>query len=239
MWRIEEYQKFVSTPCPKHLHKVGGEGKGVLYEETRVIGHSEERRGWKTDYDTPGGEIQMEFDANIKPGCHPLCNLDTKTGFEVKHNLVIELIVAEEFCPTRNAKVITPTGAARVLRMHFQLLVTERSGLGISWDEEMPPVYNDVPESPPGYFTRDSSCTIEDYCGSPLPPLPQYADLEHLDAPTPSDPPSCPDDLSLTRQRTRLTAEDLFAEPQIIENNHRDLEHQDTDQDAGQGSVHN
>jgi hypothetical protein len=24
-------------------------------------------------------------------------------------------------------------------------------GLGISWDQEMPPVYDDVPPSPPGY----------------------------------------------------------------------------------------
>jgi len=48
---------------------------------------------------------------------------------------------------------VHPTGAARVLRMQFHLLVTERSGLGISWDEEIPPVYENIPASPPSYGT--------------------------------------------------------------------------------------
>ncbi|AGO12843.1 AaceriACR291Cp [[Ashbya] aceris (nom. inval.)] len=38
----------------------------------------------------------------------------------------------------------TPTGAARVLRMQFKLTMTERSGLGISWDDEVPPKYQQV-----------------------------------------------------------------------------------------------
>lgn len=48
--------------------------------------------------------------------------------------------------------ISVPTGAARVLRMQFRLNVTERSGLGISWDEEVPPIYQDVRLlSPPSY----------------------------------------------------------------------------------------
>ncbi|SCU96428.1 LAMI_0F06524g1_1 [Lachancea mirantina] len=44
------------------------------------------------------------------------------------------------------------TGAARVLRMQFRLTITERSGLGISWDDEVPPTYQDVRLlSPPSY----------------------------------------------------------------------------------------
>ncbi|SMN20035.1 similar to Saccharomyces cerevisiae YOR322C LDB19 Protein involved in regulating the endocytosis of plasma membrane proteins by recruiting the ubiquitin ligase Rsp5p to its target [Maudiozyma saulgeensis] len=53
-----------------------------------------------------------------------------------------------------NSKVVSvPTGAARVLRMQFRLNVTERSGLGISWDEEVPPIYQDVKDAqnPPNY----------------------------------------------------------------------------------------
>lgn len=50
--------------------------------------------------------------------------------------------------------VSVATGAARVLRMQFRLNVTERSGLGISWDEEVPPIYQDVKHSaPPNYET--------------------------------------------------------------------------------------
>jgi hypothetical protein len=182
MWRIEEHQKIVSTACQKHAHKIGGEGKGVLHQETRIIGHNEEKTGWKTDFDTAGGEISMNFEANINPAANAVCDMEAPGGLEVKHNLVIELIVAEEFCPNRNTRLITPTGAARVLRMQFHLHVTERAGLGISWDEEMPPVYEDVPASPPGYTKPDDAQTfIEDYNGSPL-PLPDYADLERMDS---------------------------------------------------------
>jgi hypothetical protein len=41
--------------------------------------------------------------------------------------------------------------------MQFTLVVTEKSGMGISWDEEQPPVYEDVPNSPPGYPRMEES----------------------------------------------------------------------------------
>src|SRR5699024_7684145 len=128
-----------------------GPAKGILHQETRILGQNEERRGWKSDFDTAGGEVTMEFEASIKPGGEPVCDLATPGGLEIRHNLVIELIVAEEFCPNWHTTLFPPTGAARVLRMQFHLPVTEGPGLGISWDEEMPPVYGDVPASPPGY----------------------------------------------------------------------------------------
>ncbi|KAF9891782.1 hypothetical protein FE257_003263 [Aspergillus nanangensis] len=209
MWRIEEHQKIVSQACAKHAHKIGGEGKGVLHQETRIIGHNEEKDGWKTDFDTAGGEIAMQFDASINPLSNPVCDLEASGGLEVKHNLVIELIVAEEFCPNRNTRLITPTGAARVLRMQFHLHVTERSGLGISWDEEMPPVYEDVPASPPGYtMLNGASAPLEDYRGSPL-ALPEYAELERMDS-LRLDSDSTH---SSIRGRSILTNDDLIAEP--------------------------
>lgn len=69
----------------------------------------------------------------------------------VAHVLVIEMIVAEEYGVNVLSRGCTPTGAARVLRMQFHLCVTARSGLGVSWDEEAPPMYEDVPGGPPGY----------------------------------------------------------------------------------------
>ena len=35
--------------------------------------------------------------------------------------------------------------------MHFGTILTERAGIGISWDNEAPPIYQDVPPSPPAY----------------------------------------------------------------------------------------
>ena len=171
-WRIDEHSKIISAACPKHAHKVGGEGKGVLHQDNRVIGGEDMKNGWKTDFDSPGGLIEMEFMAAIKPGVKPLCDVESPTGLAVTHNLVVELVVFEEYCPSKNTKLVTPTGTARVLRMQFTLVVTERSGMGISWDEEMPPVYEDVPLSPPGY----QKMGIEDYDGEPFP----YEELDSL-----------------------------------------------------------
>lgn len=56
--------------------------------------------------------------------------------------------------------ISVPTGAARVLRMQFRIIVTERSGLGISWDEEVPPIYQDIKLlSPPSYEKISRSLT--------------------------------------------------------------------------------
>lgn len=48
--------------------------------------------------------------------------------------------------------------------MQFRLCVTARPGMGISWDEEQPPVYENVPDSPPSYGTiiQDVDITSED-----------------------------------------------------------------------------
>lgn len=45
------------------------------------------------------------------------------------------------------------TGVARVLRMQFRVCLTERSGMGLSWDMEVPPTYEAVKseEQPPDY----------------------------------------------------------------------------------------
>ncbi|KAL6942053.1 hypothetical protein ACO0QE_003217 [Hanseniaspora vineae] len=48
--------------------------------------------------------------------------------------------------------ISVPTGAARVLRMQFRITFTERSGIGIPWDDEVPPTYQDIKYlSPPSY----------------------------------------------------------------------------------------
>lgn len=160
-WRIDENSKMISEACKTHAPKIGGEGKGVFHEHTLELGRDDVKEGWKTDYDTEGGDIEVEFKAGIRPGSHPLCDVESPTGYSVCHTLAIEIIVAEEHL-LKNYKHPVPTGSARVLRMHFKLIVTERAGLGISWDEEQPPMYDDVPGSPPTY------AKITDYVGEPL-----------------------------------------------------------------------
>jgi hypothetical protein len=193
MWRIEEHTKMVSKPCSKHEHRVA-EGKAVQNEDVKKVGEDDLKSGWKTDFDTQGGEITLEFDAalSVRNNHKAVCDVDSPAGLAVTHTLVIELIVAEEFCPYKARALITPTGAARILRMSFKLVVTERAGMGISWDEETPPVYEDVPDSPPGYGNADKNdgafggAIIEDYDGPEL----EYVDLERLPSRNPDDPPT-------------------------------------------------
>lgn len=169
-WRIDETFKTISEACKKHAAKIGGEGKGVFHEDVREIGRQEIRDGWKTDFETEGGQIECEFPVSLIPGSNPLCDVESPTGLGITHNLAIEIIVAEEQSSHRNPGQGIPTGSARVLRMHFKLVVTERAGLGISWDEEQPPMYDDVPVSPPTYAKADT------YEGDPLP----EEDLERM-----------------------------------------------------------
>lgn len=170
-WRIEEHSHVVSAACIKHAHKVGGEGKGILNDSDRTIGSDEIKLGWKTDLDTPGGQVEMEFKAQIDANRHPICDVESSNGLSASHTLVLEIIVAEEQVATKGNRYPTPTGGARILRMQFKLVVTERAGQGISWDEEMPPMYEDVERSPPGY-TR-----LENFEGE----LPQLELDEELD----------------------------------------------------------
>lgn len=145
----------ISPACAKHAAKSGaveGERKGMAHTETKLLNTDELKSGWKCDYSAgASGSIEMMFPFSIRGDMTPLCSLKAEDGTEVSHALIVEMIVAEEFAPIKKPSQITPTGAARVLRMHFNTTVTERSGLGISWDEEMPPMYDDVPDSPPHY----------------------------------------------------------------------------------------
>ncbi|KAH8599765.1 hypothetical protein B0O99DRAFT_681999 [Bisporella sp. PMI_857] len=150
-WRLDETQKMVSPACAKHAAKLGKDveesKKSVSHQEVKTLGFAELKDGWKSDYSGPDGTIEFEFPFSIKTD-HPICDLKTENGTEVSHILVVEMIVTEELAPISKPRQVTPTGSARVLRMHFNVVVTERAGLGISWDEEQPPLYENVPASP-------------------------------------------------------------------------------------------
>lgn len=127
-------------------------------------------------------------DGNLRNGANVACDIDDSTlGVFVSHTLIVEMVVAEELIhavkkktktdnslapvnsagggagsPEVNTSASTgvPTGAARVLRMQFKVVLTERSGLGIAWDDEVPPTYEDVRTlSPPTYQETSATAT--------------------------------------------------------------------------------
>jgi len=109
--------------------------------------------------------VEGEFMASINSSTKPQCDVDAPNGLKISHVVVLELVIAEEWAPNKKPQQATPTGAARVLRTQFNLNVTERSGMGITWDDEMPPMYEDVPVSPPHYR---NDTTVQSYEGNDL-----------------------------------------------------------------------
>lgn len=136
-----------------------------------------------------------ETKEGLRNGANISCDIDDpELGVFVNHVLVVEVVVAEELIhiarqkaqgdtlmpvdsstsinsntQIRETHVGVPTGAARVLRMQFKMNVTERSGLGIAWDDEVPPMYEDVRAlSPPTYLKLASSTPLLSYTNTPL-----------------------------------------------------------------------
>ena len=190
-WWLEEKETMISPACTRHSGKLGGDHRGQKHEETRVIGSSRLEEGWKTDLSE--GTIECEFSYRPNGAPRPLCDVESPTGLAITHALVIELVIDEWFAPNKSPLRASPTGAARVLRMSFVVMITERSGMGISWDEEQPPMYEDVPPSPPMYALDapigDASATIRDYTGPPLGDPPAHVMEEELEGFDPNETP--------------------------------------------------
>lgn len=154
-WKLEENERMISPACDKHASKVGGEGRGREHDEVNILMRDDVFEGFKTDYQA--GEIDCEFSFTLtsKNNKRVLCDVDTGTGYTVKHSLIIELIIAEEWQSNSKADKWGATGQARVLRSQFGLTVTERAGLGIAWDEEEPPLYQDMALEPPPTYEHE------------------------------------------------------------------------------------
>ena len=98
-WRIDETSRVVSPACKQHNSKLGGDGKGLLHDDVRTVSSGEVKDGWKSDF-SADGKIEVEFNAGIPAHAGVACDVDSPCGISVSHNLVVEMIVAEEHvCP--------------------------------------------------------------------------------------------------------------------------------------------
>lgn len=151
-WKLEEHLSTVAPACAKHTPKDADAAakKGLKRTEARTIGSADLTNGWKSDY-SPNGNVEMELEYGCNVNSKSACDMKSRDGTEVTHQLVVEMVVVQEYAPINQPKNVTPTGVARILRMHFGTTLTERAGLGVSWDNEAPPIYQDVPPSPPSY----------------------------------------------------------------------------------------
>ena len=169
-WTINEVATTISPPCSKHVAKASSNDKGgIEHKETRQIGQGEIKNGWKSDFSPEHGTTDLEFKVSVNPAKNATCDVHALGGkIDVKHQLVVELIISEEVSHLKHEHW-SATGSARVLRAQHVVQLSERTGMGISWDEEQPPMYEDVPESPPYYNTA-----ISDFVGE----IPEDDELE-------------------------------------------------------------
>lgn len=160
-WRLEETLKTIAPACDKHKPASAPSSsdgdtqqqkRGMARTETRVIGEKTLFSGWKSSYAGPtDSNVELELDYALNKHTKYSCDLKSRDGTEVSHQLMLEMVVSQECAPVGKASLVTQTGVGRILRMHFGTILTERGGIGISWDNEAPPIYQDVPPSPPHY----------------------------------------------------------------------------------------
>ncbi|KAK1585885.1 LMBR1 domain-containing protein [Colletotrichum navitas] len=185
-WKLEETIKTVAPACDRHAPAgtQTNQQKGVPRTETRVLGEKYMHDGWKSDYNSSDGHVDFEFDYGVVPSKHSsshasryACDMRSLDGTEVSHALMIEMVVSKEWAPVGKPQLATQTGTGRILRMHYHVMLTECPGLGVSWDNEAPPVYQDVPPSPPAYPAATAAVAASA-------PVVEYVSLEHLDGQT-------------------------------------------------------
>ncbi|KAK3301664.1 uncharacterized protein B0T15DRAFT_320628 [Chaetomium strumarium] len=176
-WKLEETTKTIAPACERHSPKLddGAEEqqskKGVVRSETRVIGEKTLFSGWKSNYTSATDSIvELELDYSLAKNAKYACDTKSRDGTEVTHQLMVEMVVSQEWAPVNKPSLVTHTGIGRILRMHFGCVLTERAGIGISWDNEAPPIYQDVPPSPPAYC-EDMIFSTENSIAEMLEPL--------------------------------------------------------------------
>ncbi|KAI0187735.1 arrestin n-terminal domain-containing protein [Xylaria flabelliformis] len=202
-WKLEENVSTVAPACRKHTPKTTGTGaevgenggepkKGATRTDTRIIAHADLHSGWKADYYSAEGSIEAEIEYQTGgSSSRPIsCDVRGRDGTEVTHRLVVEMVVAQEYVPLAHTRHVTPTGVARILRMNFGVVITDRGGLGVSWDNEAPPIYQDVPPSPPSYVRAViQNGSVEDLC------LPSPSSINGEESPAYCGSPFTPEDL--------------------------------------------
>ncbi|KAI1828205.1 hypothetical protein F4861DRAFT_489144 [Xylaria intraflava] len=197
-WRLEENVTTVAPACQKHAPKSlpvsdseNDAKKGVTRSDSRVVAQADLLSGWKTDYYSAEGSVEAEVEYNTgSTSLRPVsCDVHGPDGTEITHRLIVEMVVSQEYAPMAHTRQVTPTGIARILRMNFGVVITDRSGLGISWDNEAPPIYQDVPPSPPSYANTIQNGSVEDLNLSSAPLTHASSDGEEEGPSRPESPP--------------------------------------------------
>lgn len=99
-------------------------------------------------------ELQASDMRKVNCCCDIAMNESGEKGvprISVQHFVYFDVEMAEEdFCQDTVQKLGLSTGLVKMLRTKFPVILTERNGLVVAWDEEAPPKYSWEP--PPAYY---------------------------------------------------------------------------------------
>lgn len=157
-WALHEIITTSSPACPRHRPEtVTQTGQlGLTYTDVRILGSKDVYRGWRCTYDGIKGAADIEFDYTVTKGNEIQYACDTRTpdGTEIRHLLEIEVVANKESAPVGKPLLVEQTGTFRSLKLRRNITLTEHPGSGISWDNEVPPIYQDIAAGPPAYSTK-------------------------------------------------------------------------------------
>lgn len=171
--------------------------------ETRVLGEEIISRDWKSDYLSADGHLELYFDFGLHPATRKppphhahyyphyhhhqnnqdiprfACDTTTPEGVQISHSLLVELIVSRARAPASKPEALVDTGTGRILRMRFRVYLTEKPGSSVAWDDEAPPLYAEVPPSPPCYDGGNPLDQAQDSDGGEHEPI--YAERDSVE----------------------------------------------------------
>jgi len=138
-WMLKEYGAIISLPCFQHARHTPIHG--FVHEEKKTVGVGRIGKGFKyTDAQKSECHVEFEFFSSSDT----TSDVSGPSGIEISHELTLDFTV---FLAKKGAGLST-----RVLSMKCPVVISSRPGMGISWDNETPPIYDHIKDlGPPQY----------------------------------------------------------------------------------------
>ncbi|KAH6961745.1 hypothetical protein BKA56DRAFT_561269 [Ilyonectria sp. MPI-CAGE-AT-0026] len=160
-WKFEETIQH-SFPLCKH-HATPFKTANEPTTDIRVLAKGILRKVWETDGIRGDGTTDLKFSYAIDrqrfPGreCRHACDVKPFYGLAVKHTLEIEVFLSQETAHVLKPDVVTPAPKGFFYRLRFDINLTRYADGEVNWDEDTPPVYQDVASQPPAYIEENES----------------------------------------------------------------------------------
>lgn len=116
--------------------------KGIVCSDMWIIGEKMLFLGWKSDYISVN-DVKVEFELEYSLGKYVrfVCDIKSQDGIEVSYQLMVEMVVFQEWVLVNKFFLVIYIGVGCILCMYFGIILMECGGIGISWDNEVLFIY--------------------------------------------------------------------------------------------------